>query len=183
MSNYIITTARLGLRMWEAKDIVPYFAMSSDSEVMAYFPSILDLQETEASVARIQAHFEQHRFGVYVVELLDTKEFIGFTGLMVPTFESFFTPCVEIGWRFKKGAWGKGFATEAAFACLGYGFETLCLDSIYSFTSIHNIRSEKVMQRIGMKKICEFDHPKIDIGHYLCKHAVYTIDKTMMKDQ
>ena len=92
--------------------------MNQDAEVMKYFPKTLTDQETAEMVQRIRLHFEKHHFGLFAVENRLTKEFIGYTGFYVPTFESFFTPCVEIGWRYKKEVWGRGFATEAASSCL-----------------------------------------------------------------
>ncbi len=85
---------------------------------------------------RINSHFEQHGFGLLAVEKLNTKEFIGYAGFMIPPFESFFTPCIEIGWRLKKEEWNKGYATEAAQACLKYGFDTLQFKTLYSFTAV-----------------------------------------------
>jgi len=160
MSLYIITTARLGLRKWLPSDIAPFTNMNQDETVMQYFPKTLTDEETIAMVTRINAHFEKHGFGLFAVEHKLTKEFIGYTGFAIPNFESFFTPCVEIGWRFKKEVWGQGFATEAAMACLRYGFENLGFDEVFSFTAAINIKSENVMQRIGMTHTGYLDHPK-----------------------
>src|SRR3954468_14700039 len=161
MPPYIITTPRLHLRKWLPSDIPPFATMNQDATVMQYFPKTLTDEETLEMVTRINAHFEKHHFGLFAVEHRLTKEFIGYTGFAIPTFESFFTPCVEIGWRFKKEVWGQGFATEAAIACLIYGFDTLQFEKIVSFTSAVNMQSEKVMKRIGMTHIANFDHPKI----------------------
>jgi RimJ/RimL family protein N-acetyltransferase len=67
--------------------------------------------------------------------------------------------------------------TEAANACLNYGFQVLNFEKIFSFTSIHNTASEKLMQKIGMQKITEFDHPKLAASDFLCKHVLYQIQK------
>src|SRR5699024_12133542 len=64
-------------------------------------------------------------FGLYAVEEKTNNEFIGFIGFHRATFEADFTPCIEIGWRLKKEAWGKGYATEGAASCLKYGFTVL----------------------------------------------------------
>jgi len=64
-------------------------------------------------------------------------------------------------------------ATEGAKRCLEYGFEKLQLPEIYSFTAVPNVRSEKVMQKIGMQKIGEFDHPVLEKGHALERHVLY----------
>jgi len=95
----------------------------------------------------------------------------------VPGFTSFFTPCVEIGWRFRKEVWGQGLATEAATACLAYGFNTLMLERIVSFTAVSNHKSEKVMQRIGLLRTGGFNHPQISAGHPLRPHVLYQLTK------
>ncbi|MEO6868592.1 MAG: GNAT family N-acetyltransferase, partial [Ginsengibacter sp.] len=82
-------------------------------------------------------------------------------------------PCIEIGWRFRKESWGQGLATEAAKACIDYGFNKLGFTKIVSFTSALNVKSEKVMQRIGMNYVANFDHPKIEKENLLCQHVLY----------
>ncbi|MEO8710489.1 MAG: GNAT family N-acetyltransferase [Parafilimonas sp.] len=176
-TDYIITTERLGLRKWKDEDCISFAAINKDEAVMEYFPTTLTDEETISMINRICLHFEKNGFGLYAIDKLATKQFIGYTGFMIPSFESFFTPCIEIGWRLKKEEWNKGYATEAAKACLQYGFETLGFNKIYSFTSTINLRSEKVMQKIGMIKEGEFDHPKIALNNKLCRHVLYAIEK------
>ena len=176
-TDYIISTERLGLRRWQQSDLDPFAKMNSDEAVMKYFPAILNRNESIAMIQRIGDHFEKHRFGLYVVEEKKSGSFIGFTGFSIPSFEIFFTPCIEIGWRYQKEYWGKGFATEAAQACLQYGFNTLGFQQIFSFTAVLNLPSENLMRRIGMIKAGEFDHPKIDITNSICRHVLYRIDK------
>lgn len=177
MHPYIISTNRLGLRLWTAADIPPFVDMNRDANVMRYFPALLSEQETHAMVQRIQTGFANNGFGLYAVELKNTNEFIGFTGFSIPRFESFFTPCVEIGWRLKHAAWGKGYATEAAKACLHYGFNTLGFDKVYSFTAAVNTPSENVMKKAGMIKAGEFNHPLLAPDSLLCRHVLYTMQK------
>ena len=167
MDDYVITTERLGLRRWKDEDIIPFAAMNEDAEVMRFFPSTITYDETVAMVNRIRSHFDEHGFGLFALEDLSTKQFIGYTGFMRPSFTSYFTPCVEIGWRLQRSSWDKGYAAEAAKACFHYGFEILDLKRIFSFTSVLNTRSEKVMQRIGMIKYGEFDHPNMELSHPL----------------
>ena len=102
---------------------------------------------------------------------------MGYTGFMIAEFESDFTPCIEIGWRFQKEFWGHGFATEAANACLEYGFNSLNFKKVFSFTSVLNHKSEAVMKRIGMFQDGTFGHPKISSEHPLHLHVKYSIHK------
>lgn len=175
MSSYILSTKRLGLRRWNETDIKPFTEMNKDAEVMKYFPNILTDRETIEMMQRINLHFEKNNFGLFAVEDKITNQFIGFTGFNIPAFDMFFTPCVEIGWRYKKEVWGQGFATEAAKACLQYGFQTLGFEKVLSFTSVINTPSEKVMKKIGMRKSREFNHPRIDVTNILCRHVLYEI--------
>jgi [ribosomal protein S5]-alanine N-acetyltransferase len=177
MNNYILSTERLGLRRWLDSDIKPFAEMNKDVEVMRFFPKTLTDTETLEMVHRINLDFDKNGFGLFAVENKLTKEFIGFTGFAIPTFNAFFTPCVEIGWRYKKEVWGQGFATEAANACLKYGFDMLEFDKIVSFTSILNVNSEKVMRRIGMAYVAEFEHPKVEHNSILRRHVLYQINK------
>lgn len=175
MSDYLFTTERLGLRHWVAGDEETFVRMNRDPDVMEFFPRMLEPAETLAMIGRIRAFFEANGFGLFAVDLLATGEFLGYTGFTRPSFESHFTPCIEIGWRLKKEAWGRGYATEAAAACLRYGFETLGLDTIFSFTALANSRSERVMQKIGMEQAGEFDHPALEPGHALRRHLLYVV--------
>lgn len=170
-----IETPRLILRDWIATDMPPYILLNNNAEVMEFFPSIMTAVETMEQVERVNNHIEKHGYGFFAVERKDNRQFIGFTGLSHPGFVAEFTPCVEIGWRLSRENWGYGFATEAASACLKFGFENFGIDEIYSFTSVHNIRSEQVMKRIGMEKQSYFDHPSIEDGHFLKKHVLYKI--------
>jgi len=172
-SEIFIETPRLILRQWQLSDHEPYIALNQDADVMEFFPATSTRDETLAQIGRFTDHIEQYGYGFFAVERKDNHEFIGFTGLSHPRFESYFTPCVEIGWRLSKANWNHGFATEAAKACLEYGFDTLGLDEIYSFTSVHNVRSEQVMIKIGMVKQGEFEHPSIAEGHFLRRHVLY----------
>ena len=101
--------------------------------------------------------------------------FIGYVGLHDITFDVDFAPAVEIGWRLIPEVWNQGYATEAASACLEYAKKTLGLKELYSFTSLPNKRSERVMQKTGMVKSKEFDHPLVSPDHPLCRHVLYKI--------
>lgn len=178
MSQIFIETPRLILREWQQSDYEPFIALNADAEVMEFFPKTLSPEETMAQIGRIIAHFEKYGFGLFAAARKDNGEFIGFTGLAYVNFESYFTPCVEIGWRLSVANWGLGFATEAAKACIEYGFHDLNLKEIYSFTSIHNKRSEHVMEKIGMQQAGEFDHPLVAKDDFLERHVLYKISRS-----
>lgn len=173
MGEYVFETKRLGFRLWKESDKEPFYIMNSNDQVMKYFPKVLTKKESDEFYNRIQTHFKESGYGLWVVELKDTREFIGFIGFYRATFEAFFTPCIEIGWRLDNKYWNKGYATEGALRCINYGFEQLNLEKIYSFTSRINTPSIKVMEKIGLKKIDEFLHPKIEDSSPLKPHVLY----------
>jgi ribosomal-protein-alanine N-acetyltransferase len=176
-SSYLFESERLGFRKFKTSDLDPFFKMNSDQEVMKYFPSLYDKEQTMALMDNINDHIDKHGFGFFAIDILSTNTFIGFIGLKRTDFKADFTPCVEIGWRLDKNYWNQGLATEGALRCLEFAFDHLHLDSIYSFTAIVNIPSERVMKKIGMTKIDEFDHPLLDDGHILKKHCLYHLTK------
>ena len=126
-------------------------------------------------MGRIEAHFDRHGFGPWVVEIPGVTDCAGFVGLMVPAFEAHFTPCIEIGWRLARPYWGKGYATEAARAALDYAFDTLHADEVVAITVPANRPSRAVMERLGMvyDPAGDFDHPNLPAGHLLQRHVLY----------
>src|SRR6185369_3079349 len=172
-----LRTERLRLRRWREEDRAPFAAMNADPRVMEHFPALLSRDESDALVARIEAHLAQHGFAQWAVEIPGVTPFAGFVGLSIPRFEATFTPCVEIGWRLAADYWGQGFATEGAKAALEFGFKQLGLAEILSFTVPANLRSRRVMEKIGMthNSADDFDHPFLASGHSLSRHVLYRI--------
>jgi RimJ/RimL family protein N-acetyltransferase len=134
-------------------------------------------------VDRIGAHFGEHGFGLWAIELPGVAPFIGFAGLTWARFSAPFTPCVEVGWRLAFEHWGHGYATEAARLALGYGFGTLALSEVVSFTSATNLRSRAVMERLGMRRdpAEDFDYPSFPEGHPLRRHVLYRLSARAME--
>nr|WP_205830096.1 GNAT family N-acetyltransferase [Microbispora sp. CL1-1] len=163
------------MRRWREDDKEPFAALNADPVVMEHFPATLSREDSDALAERIEAGFDEHGFGLWAVEA--DGEFIGFTGLSVPRFTAPFTPCVEIGWRLARSAWGRGYATEAARASLEDGFGRAGLTEVVSFTAVQNVRSQAVMRRLGMTHdpADDFDHPALPAGHPLRRHVLYRI--------
>ena len=159
--NYLFHSERLGFRNWNEHDLEAFAELNADPEVMAHFPKPLSTEETAGFITRLQDHFDKHGYTYYATEIIETGEFIGFVGLAYQEYETDFTPATDIGWRLKKSAWGKGYATEGAKRCLQHAFETLQLSLVVAVCTLRNINSENVMQKIGMTKKGEFDHPKL----------------------
>ena len=172
-----LRTSQLVLRPWRDEDIADFAEMSADPVVMEY---LLPLSERGLSadtwVARKRAHWEEHGFGQWVVELPGEASFIGVVGLETVSYDAHFTPAVEVAWRLVRAYWGRGYATEAAKAALDYGFGEVGLGEIVALTVPANQRSRRVMERLGMTQSPQddFDHPRLPEGP-LRRHVLYRL--------
>ena len=174
-----LRTERLWLRPWRDGDLDAFASMNADPAVMRYFPAPLSRDETAASMARYRAHLDEHGFGFLAVELRADSRFVGALGLSIPRFVAHFTPCVEIGWRLARDHWGRGYATEGAQAALRDGFARLRLKEIVAFTTPANLRSRRVMEKLGMRRVVEddFDHPLLAPEHPVRRHLLYRLSR------
>lgn len=175
MEIIYIETERLIMRSWKESDRIPFAEMNGNDNVMKYFPATLSADESNAFVERIRAEFEETGFGLYAVEIKATGEFIGYVGFHRFSFNVPFSPNWEIGWRISDRFWHRGYATEAANACIGYARKNRLCARLYSFTAVSNIPSENVMKRIGMTCDGRFMHPALPDGHWLKEHLLYSI--------
>lgn len=170
-----LTSPRLVLRHWRGSDLEPWVAMNADPRVREFFPGLATREQSAATMARCLAGLDQRGWGWWAVEVAATGEFIGMTGLS-PVEANMPFGGVEVGWRLRRDAWGNGYATEAARACLAYGFDTLGLPEIVALTAVGNLRSQAVMRRIGMTRDPDgdFDHPNVPDGP-VRRHALFRI--------
>lgn len=143
-------TERLQLRQWRSADIGPLAAMNADPRVMRHSPTLTSYQSASA-MDGWRDHISRFGWGLWAVERKDTREWIGFAGLNAPNLKATHSPCIEVNWRFAFAHWGNGFATEAALAAVRAGFDHLLLDEIVAFADIRDLRSQRVLQRLGMR--------------------------------
>ena len=104
---YFFTSNRLGFRKFNDSDLNPFFEINSDPEVMKHFPSVLNIEQTELLIKKINDHIEEHGYGFFAVDLLPENTFIGFIGLKNSSFEAFlviisFKPDVKVDALFLK---------------------------------------------------------------------------------
>jgi RimJ/RimL family protein N-acetyltransferase len=165
----VIRTDRLLLRRWSEPDREPFAAMNADPAVMEHMQGVLSRDRSDAFVDRIERHWDEHGWGLWAVEVRGVAPFIGFVGLWP----------VEVGWRLARAHWGYGFATEAAIEALRFGFIDVGLTEIVSFTVVQNVRSRRVMERIGLVRdpSGDFAHPKVDPVAFpqLVPHVLYRV--------
>ncbi len=148
--------------------------MNADPEVMRYFPATLDREASDAMIDRIESLFDAQGYGLWALEVADSGEFIGFTGLNPMPAGVPGAGGMEVGWRLAARAWHHGYASEAARAAVGVGFDG-GLTEVWSMTAVLNEPSQAVMRRIGMSWHADFEHPGIEPGHALRGHVLYRL--------
>ena len=165
---------RVLLRSWREDDLDPFAALNADPAVTEFLAGPRSREASAEMIARLQVGIDERGWGLWAVDL--GGRCIGFTGITHTRFESHFTPCVEIGWRLARAAWGHGYATEAARVALAFSFAILNLAEIVAFTAVGNARSRRVMERIGMSHdpADDFDHPQLP-RHPLQRHVLYRL--------
>lgn len=176
-------TERLILREWHDDDLLPFYDLNADQKVMAFFPKVLNREQSDEYAWEIQNRLNKSGWGLWAVEEKASGNFIGFVGLNQPEIEFPFSPCIEIGWRLAKEYWGKGYATEAGGKSLEYAFDILSVDEVVSFTAVTNKRSEAVMKRLGMENTnSNFNHPLVPNSSELCEHVLYKITRKQWQE-
>lgn len=177
----MIRTERLVLRRWRPADREPFAAMNADPAVMEHFPHLQGREESDASVDRFESLWQDYGFGPWAVGVPSVADFIGFVGLAVPSWDPPFAHVaeapVEVGWRLAAEHWGHGYAVEAATAALTQAFDVLALPEVLSWTVPGNLRSRRVMERIGMTYVQDFDHPRLAPDSALRRHVLYRVNR------
>lgn len=177
MTDDGLRTPRLSLRRLRADDLEPFAALNADPEVMRWFKAPLTREESDAMASRIRQRIDAEGFGLWALQTPELR-FAGFVGLFPAlSFELPFeglvgTTPLEIGWRLARPAWGRGDATEAAQLALDHARHALRVRRVVSFTTLGNRKSQAVMQRIGLQRVGEFDHPNLP-GHPLQRHVLF----------
>jgi RimJ/RimL family protein N-acetyltransferase len=154
-----VSTERLRLRRFRAGDAEAYAAINADPLVVRYLGGEIDQAASDAQLARIMAHWDEHGFGLWAAELRDGGRMIGFVGLSVPGFLPAVLPAVEVGWRLARDVWSRGFATEGGRAAIEWGFGGLGLDRIISIIDPDNTASLRVAEKLCMRPGRDEVHP------------------------
>lgn len=166
---------RLIFREWEDKDKEVYINLNQHPQVMKYFYHIPTAEEAIGEMWYYNDKIEQLGYGFWAVENKKTGEVIGDMGVQQTPFQEFFTPSLEIGWRLFPKFWGQSLATEGATRILEYVKEKNIAKEIIAYTANLNMPSQKLMRKIGMQYIGEFNNPLIDKSSPLYPHVIYKI--------
>lgn len=172
-----IKAPRLLLRHWRDDDIEPWVRMNDDRRVREFFSREYTRELSESMAQKQRSELDRLGYGWWVVDVVDGPAFAGIVCLQDVPFDAHFTPAREVGWRFSPEHWGKGYATEGARAALDFAFKELGWDEVVAITAVPNLRSVRVMERLGMTRNPndDFDHPRIEEGHPLRRHVLYRI--------
>jgi RimJ/RimL family protein N-acetyltransferase len=156
-----LETARLRLRAWRDDDLDALTRLNADPLVMRHMGrGPMTREETEGQLARFQAHWTRHGFGLWAAEDKETGRLAGRIGL---SFHSVWPDDPEVGWLLGPAFWGRGLATEGGEASVRYGFERLEARRLVSICTPENAASRRVMEKLGFRFLTERTHDELGI--------------------
>lgn len=171
MEAFILETEQLLLREMTTNDFQAWYQILSDQETMQYYPKAFDQDQTRSWIQWNLDNYKKYGFGLWAVILKDTNCFIGDCGITMQNIHHDGNLFPEIGYHINKKYWRNGYATQAAKACLKYGFENKNFDEIFSYQKWTNVPSRKVAEKMGMTLREEYADEKNT------KTSVYSITK------
>ena len=179
MSEFRLETKRLILRDWRDADVDPFHAICSDPIVMATLGPLMSRDEVAALIERMQRLQSELGHCFWAMERKADRQLIGWCGIIRGSIATPIAAMPEAGWRMTPPAWGKGYVTEAAIASVQWAFDTLPDDAVWAITTVENLASRAVMERVGMVHLPEldFDHPNVDADSPLLRHVTYRIER------
>jgi RimJ/RimL family protein N-acetyltransferase len=166
IKEVVVETARLRLRRFRPEDADAVFAIIGDREAMQFYPKTFNRDDAEQWVRRNQRRYRDDGYGLFAVTLKGGDEIIGDCGIIKQIVEG--ETAMEVGYHFRRDQWGRGYATEAARACMGLAFDTFGADRVISLIRPENVPSRRVAERNCMKLDRE-------VVHYGLPHLVYAM--------
>lgn len=172
-----VETERLRLRSFRQEDLADLYLVFGDTEVMRYISGgeARSLEETKTGLARTIEGWQSRGFGFWAVTPKGSDKVIGYCGFMF--LEG--TPEIELAYGLAKSHWGSGFATEAARACLRYGFAEMKLERIVAVVNPENTASQRVLENVGMRYTKDVHHYNADLMYYEISSAEYRPDEPL----
>ena len=161
VGGQMLVTKRLRLREWRKADKPLLAEIHSDPEVMRFLGGVKTFDETSEVIDLIGGMFRAGEPSLWAAERIEDEKLIGWIGLHQLGPEYPFGPALEAAWRLGRSFWGQGYAIEGVGAALNYAFDVLDAPRVFAFTALANQRSERLMLRLGMKKVegGDFAHP------------------------
>ena len=166
--EFVLQTTRLRLRRFRRDDADAVFAIIGDDRAMQYYPKTFHRRDADEWVERNLRRYADYGFGLFAVVSKDSDQVIGDCGVIRQLVEG--RPQLEVGYHFRRDHWGRGYATEAAWACLAWAFDTLAAEKVISLIRPENVPSRRVAERNGMKMEREVIHAQLP-------HLVYAMTK------
>ena len=145
-----LTTKRMHLRPLSSGDEDHLLKIFSDPVAMEFYLGTKTQEDAEKWIEKTKKIYQEQQIGFLVCELKDTGEFVGICGLLPQSPNG--RDEIEVGYLFVRKFWGQGLATEAACACMDYGFHTKGYKRIISLIDPNNVKSIGVAERNGLKK-------------------------------
>ncbi len=155
-----LETSRLLMRKIEANDAENIFRLDSNPNVMKYLGNkiVTNINDIHEKIKRIQNEYKQYKIGRFAVFLKETDEFIGWSGIQFVTQEeNNHINYYDLGYRFLEEHWGKGYGYESALPWVDYSKNIMKIDVLTAGAHIDNIGSNKILQKLGMTFINEYD--------------------------
>ncbi|MCT4698110.1 GNAT family N-acetyltransferase [Tenacibaculum haliotis] len=177
--KFHLETDRLILREIRKTDINGMFELDSDEKVHKYLGKkpINTILQAEENIQFIHQQYKELGIGRFACIEKATGQFIGWSGLKHNTGEkeklNGHKDFVDIGYRFIPRFWRKGYASETAFACLKFGFKEMNYDTIYGAADIENVGSNKILRKIGLQFVNQFNYKEVKVNWYELKKANY----------
>ncbi len=165
------------LRRWREEDREPFAASGQDAQVMRFFPRLYTRDECDITIDRFLNLFATVNIGPWVVEIPEETAFAGFVGVIDNRPELPLGTTYQIGWRLIPSAWGRGIATCAARLSLTDYFRRGNENCIVAYTAVANRPSQKVMERLGMRRDKVFAHPLVPESSPVRDHVLYRLDR------
>ncbi|MGX7951228.1 GNAT family N-acetyltransferase [Tsuneonella sp. HG249] len=178
MADFRLETERLVLRDWREGDAERFFAGTDTPAVMRWLGGVMDDAGRQALLERVSGCRSANGFCFWIVERQEDGEVLGFCGLKrADAPGSSVAGEMEIGWRLREDAWGKGYAKEAASAALNAAFDRFDAEQVVALTVDGNVPSWGLMLRLGMRRRAELDYVDPRFGDELNPTIVYTISR------
>jgi RimJ/RimL family protein N-acetyltransferase len=177
MPEFSLETDRLVLRDWRDDDFDALHALCTCPQVMATIGPLHDEDKTRGFLGRLQERTARDGHTFWAMERKDDGRVIGFCGVSrgpVPPIEGL----LEIGWRMAADCWGQSYAREAAEATLRWIAVNRASEAVCAITSVGNVRSRGLMERLGMRYRADmdFEHPNVEDESHLKPHVTYWLD-------